>query len=439
MRFVIISMVIVVFSSCSSDELNSDKLKRYPVGSDFIENDIQVRVIDTFSIKTGTFKLDSLVTSGKNRILLGSVIDNDFGHLTAQSYFEVRNSEFSIDTDAVYDSIGFVLNYDHYHYGDTTQIQTYKIHRLLETVKPNEGDDFYSTSKLDYDTEPLGEIVFTPRPNRDTDSLYIPMNDEIGKDIFNKILDNDINNSDDFTQFFKGLTIVPNTSSNSHILGFNTSKVTNTEKNSSMRLFYTVDDGDSEDNSYYIDFAISSLSKQFNAIKTDLIGTAIGGFEDGETIISSNDTSNLIFSQAGTGISSRIEIPTIKKLNEISDIGTALSAELTFNPLKGSYTNNKPLKDSLAVYVIDNKNRILNQLASTNGDASYAVLNQNDDEFDSQTFYSIDLSGYVEEILNSSYDLNYALMIQFIGYDKTVNSLVIDNNEMKLTVNYLNY
>ncbi len=435
MRFIIISIIYVaVFSSCSSDEI-----QKYPVGSSFIENDIQVRIIDTFSIKTGTFKLDSLITSNTNRILLGTVIDHDFGHLTAQSYFQVENSNFSIDHNAVYDSIGFVLNYDRYYYGDTTQVQTYRIHRLLETVKPHEGDAFYNTSRLDYVSESLGEITFVPRPNRDTDSLYIPMSDELGKEIFNKILDNDINNSDDFTQFFKGLTIIPNTSLNSHVLGFNVSTVTNTEKNSSMRLFYTVDDGDSEDNSYYIDFTISSSGSQFNAIKTDLSSSTLGDFEDAETIISGNDTDNLIFSQAGTGISSRIEIPSIKRLKEFSDVGTALSAELTFSPLKGSYNNNKPLKDSLSVFIIDHKNRILNQLTNINGDASYAVLNQNDDEFDSQTYYSIDLDRYVEEILNSTYDLNYALMIQFIDYDKTVNSVVIDNNEMKLTVNYLNY
>ncbi len=440
MRFIIISIACtILLMSCSQDEL-----KNYPVGSDFIENDIQVRVIDTFSIKTGTFKLDSLITSSTNRILLGSVIDDDFGHLTTQSYFQIKNSTFSIDSDAVYDSIGFVLNYDTYYYGDTTQIQTYKIHRVLETVKPNEGDEFYNTSKLDYDSESLGEITFSPRPNSGSDSLYIPMNYELGEDIFNKIVDNDINNSDDFLQFFKGLTIVPDLSTNSHILGFNVKTSANAINNSSMRLYYTVDDDDSEDNSYFIDFYITASDKQFNTIKTDLSNTIIDGFENSETIIPSDDTTNLIFSQAGTGISARIEIPSIKKLNEISNTGTTLSAELTFVPLDGSYNDGKPLKDSLAVYIVDHKNRILSQLTTIDADVSYAILNPYDDEFDQQTYYSLDLSGYVEEILNTDYDLNYALMIQFIDYDKTVDTVIIENdsdegNQIKLTVNYLNY
>ena len=58
MRYFIISVLSLVFVlSCSTDETT------YEVGRDFIDNEIQVRVIDTFSIKAGTFKLDSLITS----------------------------------------------------------------------------------------------------------------------------------------------------------------------------------------------------------------------------------------------------------------------------------------------------------------------------------------------------------------------------------------
>ncbi|TYP98138.1 uncharacterized protein DUF4270 [Tenacibaculum adriaticum] len=425
--------------SCSSDEIKS-----YSVGSDFIENDIQVRVIDTFSIKTGTFKLDSLVTSSTSRILLGSLSDENLGHLTAKSFLQLTTSTFSIDSDAVYDSIGMILNYDTYYYGDTTKIQTYKLHRIIETVKPEEGDDFYNTSTLDYDSASLGELTFTPRPNRTTDSLYIPMNNELGEDIFNKIMDNDINNSDDFLQYFKGITIIPDTTLNSHILGFNISSTKGADNNSSMRLYYTIHDDDDEDNSYYVDFVISSIAKQFNAIDTDLSTTIVDEFENGEEIKLSEDTNNLIFTQAGIGISSRIEIPSIKKLSNISDTGSVLSAELTFTPLKGSYDESKPLEESLLVYIVDHKNRIIKELTDIDGNVSSAILNKNSDEFDENTYYSIDLSGYVEEILYSDYDLNYALMIQFGDYNKTVNDLVIENdknanNEVKLTVKYLNY
>ena len=440
MRYTIIGLLCVVFMmSCATDETEN-----YEVGSDFVDNNIQVKVIDTFAINTGTYKLDSLVTSGTGRILLGSINDVYLGKLTAQSYMQIINYKYSIDKSAVYDSIGFVLNYDSYYYGDTLQPQTYKIHRVLETVESDDSEGFYNTSKLKYDDEVLGQATFIPKPNTDTDSGYIPMKHELGEEIFNKILEDDINNSDDFLQYFRGLTIVPDTSSNSHVLGFNAYTTTSNLKNSGMRLYYTLQSGDSEGVSHYIEFVISDLAKQFNAIKSDVSETGIDGVDDEETVVSSTQTNNLFYAQAGTGVSARIEIPAIKKLKEMSEVGTSLSAELSFKALKGTYDKYNPLKDSLSVYVVDHKNRIMNLLTDVNGYTAYAILNKNDDEFDSNTYYSIDLSGFVETILNTEEDLKYSLMIQFVNLNKTVDRVIIQNpksesDRVKLTVKYLNY
>ena len=439
MRYLIIGFISFVFlASCTTDDTT------YEVGSDFIDNDIQVRVIDTFSIKAGTIKLDSLLTSSTNRILLGSVIDENFGHLSSKSYLQLITSSFTIDSDAVYDSIGMILNYDNYYYGDTTKIQTYKLHRITETFEPEEGTDFYNTSSLEYSAGVLGEISFTPKPNKATDSLFIKMDDVLGEEIFNKIVDNDINTSDDFLQYFKGLAIVADTSESNHVLGFNTQTSASTAGNSSMRLYYTIEDDDSEDNSYYVDFVISSAAKQFNEIKTDLSNTTLGDFEDGEEIKLSETSDDLIFTQAGTGVSMRIEIPSIKKLSELSENSTTLSATLTFNPLKGSYDVDNPLPESLIVYVVDHKNRIIKQLSDIDGNTAYAFLNEENDEFDENTYYTIDLSGFVEEILYTETDLNYALMVQYSDFSNKVNTLVIENdettnNEVKLSVKHLNY
>ncbi|MGY5354532.1 DUF4270 family protein [Wenyingzhuangia sp. IMCC45467] len=440
MKFTILGIIVTVFMmSCATDDAE------YAVGSDFIDSTVEVKVIDTFTVNTGTYKLDSLVTSATNRILIGSVNDAYLGQTTAQSYFQIQNYIFSIDKNAVYDSIGFVLNYDSYYYGDTLQPQTYKIHRITETFEPkDDGDDFYNTSKLTFDHESLGEVTFTPRPNTSTDSIYIPMEYELGEEIFNKIIDDDINTSDDFLQYFKGLTILPDTLSNSHVLGFNAYTTTSTDKNSSMRLYYTLKDEDAEGESYYVEFVVSSTNKQFNAIKTDVTTTNINGVNDLETVIPSQQTNNLIYAQAGTGISARVHIPSIKKLKEMSQVGSSLGAALTFRPLKGTYDKYNPLKDSLSIYVIDHKNRIMNLLTDVDGYTAYAVLNENDDEFDSDTYYSVDLGGFVEEILTTEENLNYSLMIQFVDVNNSVDRVIVEDPEsesdrVKLTVKYLNY
>lgn len=423
----------------------SDDIKNYPVGTDFIENNINITIVDTFSIKAGTFKLDSLVTSSTGRMLLGRLKDEYFGDLKAQTYFQVNNSDFTISTDAVYDSIGLVLNYDSYFYGDTTQVQTYKVHRLLEYFETDEDDAFYNTSSLNYDETVLGEVSFTPRPNSATDSIYIPLDKFLGEEIFNKIRDNEINTTDDFLQYFNGLTVIPDTLSNTHVLGFNFKSYSDLDDNSSMRIFYTEDNADSsEDNNQVIDFFIPSSDKQFNSMITNLDNTTINTLSDNEITIASDVTDELIFAQAATGISARIEMPTIKDLNALSSESTTLNAVLTFSPLQNSYNDLRPLKDSLAVYVVDNKNRIISQLTDLDSNISYAILNQNNDEFNENTYYNIDMGGFVETVLSSEYDLDYAIMIQFEDYNSVVDAVVIDNlgednNNIKLSVTYLKY
>lgn len=439
MRYFIIGILSLIFiSSCAKDDTI------YEVGSDFLETNIQVRVLDTFAIKTGTFKLDSLITSGTSRILVGNVSDENLGHLTAKSYLQLITSTYAISKDAVFDSIGMILNYDTYYYGDTTKVQTYKLHQITEDFEPEEGTSFYNTSSLKYNTKSLGEITFTPKPNRETDSLFIKMDDVLGEEIFDKIVDNDINNSDDFLQYFKGLAIVPDATINSHVLGFNVLPTENTAGNSSMRLYYTINDDDSEDNSYFVDFVITSTAKQFNQISADLSSSTLKGFTNSEEIKQSTSTNNLIFSQSGTGVSARIEIPSIKNLLEISNNSTALSAQLTFNPLKGSYNANNPLPETLSIYIVDHKNRIIKELTDIDGNIANAILTKEDSEFDENTFYTVDLSGFVEEILFLETNLNYALMIQYQNYTNNVNNLIIENNvstnnKVKLSVKYLNY
>ncbi len=428
--FILLFLSLIVFISCDDD------LKTYPVGEDFVDSNVLIKVIDTFSLKCDTFKLDSIITSNTKRILLGNVIDDNLGRVSSQSYFKLQATTFDIDASAKFDSIGFVLNYDTYYYGDTTLTQTYKIHRVTKIIEPDEGASLYNTSSFPFDDEVLGELTFIPRPNKDSDSLYIPMKYDLGKEIFDKIKDNEINNLDDFEQFFNGVTIVPDTNLNSHVLGFQFSS-TSLVKNSGLRIFYTIDDDDNENNDYIFDLNIEPL-QQFNHIESDLSNTQLEDLAVFETTVSSTSTTNLIFTQGGTGISARVEIPYLENLDKLSENGTVLNGQLLFYPLKGSYNDNNPLEESLSVYIVDHKNRIIRELETP------ALLNNDDDEFNENIFYTVDLSYYIEEILNSTYTLNYALMFQFSDYNKTIDKILIEDDnvedlKMVLSVSYLTY
>lgn len=439
MRYIWITILgICCFYSCNTSETI------YEVGSDFLESDVRVQVIDSFSINSGTFQLDSLITSSSSRILLGNVLLDDNRRIYSKSFLELSASSYDISTEAIYDSIVMVLNYDNYSYGDTTNVHKINVHRIKETFEPEDGSNFYNSSSLEADEESLGNVSFYPNPNKATDSIVIKMSDALGTDIFNKIVDNDINTEDDFLQYFKGLALVPDETVNSNILGFNVSTIENTVGNSSMRLYYNIPDSDAKDNSYYLDFALTSESQQFNQIQTDLLNSSIDSLEDSEDIVSSEDNNDITIIQGGSGLTSRIEIPNIKKLLEISNDATSLSASLTFKIRKDGNRFDKDLPETLLIFIVDNKNRFVSELYDIDGNQVYAYLTQSADEFNQETYYTLDMSGYVELILSSEINLEYALMVQLIDYNQSVNSLYIvdeknTDNEIKMTVNYLNY
>ena len=433
----------IILASCSSDDVSQN----FEVGSEFINNNTLVISTDTFSIKAGTFKIEELITSNTGRILAGSIQDNDLGFTTAQPYFELTSSTENfvnsngihiVNDEAKYDSIGFVMNFDTYYEGDTLKSQTYTFHEIIEEVTPSDDNGaFFNSDSLDYDKETiLGQLTFTPKPNKTSDSLYISLSYELGSRIFNAIQNESIESSNDFINAFQGMTIVPE-KNNSHILGFNVNTSEDINENTYMRLYYT----DEDKTQQYFDFFISAAAdfdepKQFNAIiSTDLIPELEVIQEDSEAVVYGQETGNKTYIQSGTGISTRIEFPSIKRLKEIENFGSILGAELTFRPDTRSFDNKSDLEPILEVYIINSDNEEI-RLYENN-----AILSPDpDDGFDTNSFYTLNLDTYVNQILTSDTDLDYALRIQYSDTENTVQRTVIDLDEdLKLSIKYITF
>lgn len=436
--FIAILISFICLLSCNDDS------KSYEVGEDFIDTETNVFEVDTITLKVASIISDSLITSGPSRILVGALQDNDFGNLTAQSYFSIYNSTFDINEDAVFDSIALILHYDRYYYGDTTLIQTYKIHEITEVFEPNEDEDyFYNTSSLSYSDDILGQVSFTPLPNK-KDSINISLDYNFGKNIFDKIVADEITDTYDLDKEFRGVTIIPDATTN-NILGFEYDN--NDESSTTIRMYYTLkDDDDSENNNYYIDLFIQGGNTIFNSITTDRSNTLINSLTDSEDILSSSETNNKAYLQSGTGVSMRVEFPTLETLTDLEGGGTTLNAYLRMYPDYQSFDEIN-LIDSLAVYVVDYKNRGIKQLTSLNGSIIYAKLNSENNEFDESTYYTVDVSAFVEEILTSSYTLDYSLRFEFPDNSSTIHRLLINDNEspensnlkMRLFLTYLTF
>ncbi|MBK0370283.1 DUF4270 family protein [Flavobacterium agrisoli] len=442
-KIILLLLLVGVFAAC---ETVADA-GVFVVGSDYLSVNNKVIQIDTLTANMATINFDSLVTSEQNRILIGNYDDPIFGRLKSVSYFQLSNSvgDYSVgntsasDTEYlnyVYDSIALVLKYDDYYFGDTTKVQTIDVHRILEKVKPANSEDsrFYNNSSLAYDSKSLATYSYKPRPT-EKDSIHVRLDDAFGEALFLRLKNREITNFDEFTEYLKGMVLVPNSTNSSNIVGFNLS--------SELRVYYSKYQSDAEE-SIVKSFTIADATKQYNAISSDKTGTLIQDLPISSSSLSSNLSGNKGFIQSGSGVACRIDFPTLKEMNYIAENGTVVDAVLKIKPVKNSYSDAYPLPDSLQVYVADNLNRISGTLNDSKDIPIYAVLSQKKDEFNENVYYALPLGGFLQKELLKQSDSRKGLILTIPNYNKEINRVVLGDqnlydNKMELQIFYLTY
>lgn len=194
--------VLLFLSACTSPN---------DAGKDVLPDDDQVQgfYVDTFTIEMRTLLLDSTQTYNLSRTLVGNYVDEEFGHIYAETYFQPRvtgsNLTFGADPARLtLDSIVLTVDLlDFYgRFSDPIPLQIYEITEAFPT-----DSSLYSRSRLDADTtldlangyklDFSGQAGFF-------DQVKIRLADSLGR----KILfadPADLANNSVFTDFFKGL------------------------------------------------------------------------------------------------------------------------------------------------------------------------------------------------------------------------------------------
>ncbi|SNR84939.1 DUF4270 family protein [Flavobacterium sp. ov086] len=440
-KFILMFFFALSLISCGTDTDAGE----FVVGSDYLALNNKVILVDTMTVEMSTINLDSLITSGQSRILIGNYDDPLFGKVKSDSYFQLSTTTYALnnsgsDTEAVkfvFDSISMILKYDNYYFGDTTKVQTFDIHRLIQKVKPNtEDNNFYNNSALSYSPESLGTISYKPRPI-EKDSINIKMSSAFGEELFQKLKKREVTDFDTFTEYLKGFVLVPSASNSSSVIGFsaNTSKV---------RLYYSKYQADTEETPYIVDFTILDKSKQFNAISSDKSGTLLQNLSVPTSKLTSSLTENQGFIQSGTGVSCRIDFPNIKEFKRISASGAIVAAELLLKPVNNSYSDKYPLSDSLSVYVADNLNRVSGPLLNSQSKTVYGILNKKTDEFNENIGYTIPIGGFLQKEMLKQSDSKSSLILTLPVLSKAVNRVVLGdqkhlNNKIQLKIYYISY
>ena len=181
-----------------------------------------------------------------------------------------------------------------------------------------DGSDFYNTSKVGFSEETLGSLTYTPRPFG-TDSLYVKLSDTLGVDLFEQLQQKNITNSEEFKDYFHGITIQPDEGDDGSIVGFsNTTSV--------MRLYYTISQEDSRVQ-YTTDFAINTTSTPvpfFNQMSVVETNEYLKTLSEKEVTVNSSESDKKSFIQSGIGYTTKIEFTNLKTLFDIPGRGTLL-------------------------------------------------------------------------------------------------------------------
>ncbi|MUP36386.1 DUF4270 family protein [Labilibaculum sp. 44] len=446
------------FTSC-----NSDTFQEHEIGDNLIDKSTEVHLIDTFTVRSATVKLDSLLTSGYSNVLFGGYHDEFFGEVSSEFYTTLGlGGAFEMGADAngkknvklQFDSLVFIGFPDTRYYGDTLQEQTISFHKLKEEIDlPNGQIGFYGHHTIAHDEVAFGSASFYLKPRkqsveiktigdktipeieRERDGLRLRIDDAFGWDIINRVNadDDTLQNIFKWRNFFNGMVLKPG-SENSALFSFKLGA-----PGMNLRLYFTYEGGDRGYHDFPVILAAPRQGENglayynFSNFVSDKSSTPqdLGRIVEETEELKSEETDDLAFIQGGIGFYAKVKIPYVENLNNLGVTGGVLKSELIFYPLEGSFDNSifRLPSSAISVYVTNRDNNRVMALTDSRGAALRAVYN-NYTEHKNESYYSIDLTSYVNDILTNGQDYEDALLIGFpyesIG--NTIDRLVIEND-----------
>ena len=437
---ILVFLLIVLFTSCNTDVGN------FKIGEDLIETKSRIVMIDTFSVKLSTVIRDSIPTSNTTLALIGKYNNEITGSTEIRHYlnFDLSETSGSLTKNDIFDSITVKLNYDSYYVGDTTQVQQLSMHRLTKQLKlitdPDGFTSLYNTSSFNFEPEPVGTYVFSPRPSKD--SIEFRLDDALGLELINYIL-NDHNedgaNSTELKERLKGFVLMADPDSKA-VIGYTSSSA------SIQLILYThVPGWDKEENTYK--FALASDGTNFNQVITDRSGTNFTGLTGQREKVSSVQANNLSYLQGTAGVTTRIDFPT---LNEIFTYGdrVMIRAELVLRPsLKNDMRN---LPGTLHFYRTDRINSFGSALTTTSSSGSSVNVSTTlvpDNIYFEDSYYIVDITTFLQnELSGYFYNTNNGLLVTFPTSDliSKANLLLLNGEKSgslrpKLNLYFLKY
>jgi len=405
-------IALTLFEACTKKDIQ--------FGTDLGETYTGIIQVDTIGIDMSTYVVDSFATNNVTEFLFGRYKDPIFGTITAKPFLQLAlPTDITMQADAVYDSLSFVIKLNKYYYGDTSKPVTITINELAAPIEYTYSNHLYNTSSIAEKPTPLGLGYLKVRPS--TDSVMIKLNDEKGLDLFNKLKESktEIQTVASFIDYFKGVSIGFSSSNDGAAYGFNSAA-----DSIFMRLNYHTSIPYPEKK--FKDFKFNK-GTYFNQLVTDRSTTPLASAAG--KIISSTLTGNHAYTQAGTGVLLKMIFPSLRNILQLSSTVKLVKATLVLKISNGTYDGKYQLPPALFLTETSATNAIGSYLSDSSGSVLYS-LPTSDYVYGSGTYYYFNLTSYINSLLTTSVDNGngFFVMDNSPGTSTTINRALINNS-----------
>ncbi|MEO0334520.1 MAG: DUF4270 family protein, partial [Bacteroidota bacterium] len=245
------------------------------------------------------------------------------------------------------------------------------------------------------------------RPHRAGSLIEISVSDSLGQTLFTLAQQQaDVLSSEsDFLEQYPGFVLVPD-AANTAIVGFSNS--------SHLKLYYQ-QGGEEQEIVFPIDDHI-----YFTQLLHNRSQTPFASLQEQRHELSTEETGHQAFVQGGIGTAIRIEFPYLQSLLTLGNGVYVTEAFLKLNPIQNTFDSNTPLPTNLSAYRVDGLNRTVSTYDST-------FTLYIDQEFKEDTYYSLPVSGFINDQLSTNVATENALLIVLPEefYYATVDRMVI--------------
>lgn len=380
---VLTSLLALVFAGiCITSCVNEN----FTLGGDNLSTNMRTILVDTCTVEVTVVQADSIVTSGLNVGWVGNYNDPLFGEITSSTLFAFAYPDYSTYTDTEFDSATFVFKSATDFYGDTNHIETFAAYKLTQKLELNDYGYLCNTSNFEREQTPLFTYSYKPKPHKSlTHEIRLP--DAYGKELLEKFMedDYDINTEENFLEYFKGFELVPESGQSTNI-----NSISVKDSSIIVRLYFHYNDGNRNDQLIEI---CADPALQYNKVTYDRSGTQLEKFTSKTKEISSKDLGNQIFMQRITGLSAIINFPYLNNFQLLGDYVGIQSASLSLMPIKGSFTYQTPLPDSVALKVLNEADEIIS--------TGKALVDKDNLYYDQNTKYTMALTSLMQDQLGT--------------------------------------